>query len=72
MPAPEEAQCVVLLGRQVRPNSKESILLDPQTVVRSPEMEKGLLLQRIEAPGFRGRRNLWQRSSDDMHANILV
>ena len=32
--------------------NRKSILLDPKTVVRSPEMQIRLLFQRIEAPGF--------------------
>ena len=65
MTAPEESQRIVLLGGQAD-RFEQSILLDAQAVVRSPEMEKGLLLQRIEAAGFGGRRSVRQRRASDM------
>ena len=50
MTPPEEAERIVLLGGEAD-RFEQAVLLDAEAVVRSPEMEKGLLLQRIEATG---------------------
>ena len=68
--ASEESQCVVLLGRQID-GIEESILLGPQTVVRSPEVEIRLLFQRIESPGFNRRRHIG-RDARSHACNIFV